>query len=98
MSTTRKPRAKARTNDSLTEMQLMRDQLAAAASRREANESQADAPTAEPEHEAEEQLSELKQQFDQFLEKLNDDLSEIPAATAIGIFALGILVGRLLPR
>lgn len=103
MSTTRKPRAKARTNDSLTEMQLMRDQLAAAASRREANESRADAPTAEPtaaepEHEAEEQFSELKQQFDQFLEKLNDDLSEIPAATAIGIFALGILVGRLLPR
>jgi len=113
MSTTRKPRAKARTNDSLTEMQLMHDQLAAAASRREVSESRAespasDAPTAdptsaepaaaEPEHDAEEQFSELREQFDELLEKLNQDLSEIPTATAIGMFALGVVVGRLLPR
>jgi hypothetical protein len=94
-------------------MQLMHDQLAAAASRREATEPQGESSTsnapnaeptaaepaaAKPEHEAEEQFSELKQQFDELLEKLNQELSEIPTATAIGIFALGVLVGRLLPR
>ena len=63
-----------------------------------ADPTSAEPAAAEPEHEAEEQFSELREQFDELLEKLNQDLSEIPTATAIGIFALGVVVGRLLPR
>jgi hypothetical protein len=43
-------------------------------------------------------LEKIKEQFDGFVELLEKQLHEIPAGTAIAIFALGVLMGRLLPR
>ena len=40
----------------------------------------------------------IKDQLDGFVELVEKQLEEVPAGTAIGIFALGVLVGRLLPR
>jgi len=45
-----------------------------------------------------EDLSRLKAKVEEFVGTIQKDLREIPAATAVGIFALGVLVGRLLPR
>jgi hypothetical protein len=43
-------------------------------------------------------LSHLRVKLDEFMGTLKRDLDEIPAGTAVGIFALGVLMGRLLPR
>ncbi len=43
-------------------------------------------------------LSLLRAKLEEFMGVLQKDLQEIPAATAVGIFALGVLMGRLLPR
>ena len=40
----------------------------------------------------------LKAKLDGLVNTIRKDLGEIPAATAIGIFALGVLVGRLLAK
>lgn len=45
-----------------------------------------------------EDLSRLKAKVEDFVGTIQKDLREIPAATAVGIFALGVLMGRLLPR
>jgi len=43
-------------------------------------------------------VDKIKEQLDGFVELLEKQLHEIPAGTAIAIFALGVLMGRLLPR
>ena len=43
-------------------------------------------------------LSLLRAKLEEFMGTLQKDLREIPATTAVGIFALGVLMGRLLPR
>jgi hypothetical protein len=43
-------------------------------------------------------LSLLKAKLEDFMGMLQKDMREIPATTAVGIFALGVLMGRLLPR
>jgi hypothetical protein len=43
-------------------------------------------------------LSSLRAKLEEFMGTLDRDLQQIPATTAIGIFALGVLMGRLLPR
>ncbi len=43
-------------------------------------------------------VEKIKEQFDGFVELIEKQLHEIPAGTAIAIFALGVLLGRLLPR
>ena len=43
-------------------------------------------------------LAHLRAKLDEFMGTLKRDLDEIPAGTAVGIFALGVLMGRLLPR
>ncbi len=43
-------------------------------------------------------LSQLRGKLEEFMGTLQQDLREIPATTAVGIFALGVLMGRLLPR
>jgi hypothetical protein len=48
-------------------------------------------------HESE-TVEKIKEQLEGFVELLEKQLQEIPAGTAIGIFALGVLLGRLLPR
>jgi hypothetical protein len=51
-----------------------------------------------PEDTSEEDVTRLQSELDKLLESLDNELSEIPTATAVGIFALGVLLGRLLPR
>jgi len=51
-----------------------------------------------PDSEAEEEIATLQGELDKLLENLDNELSEIPTATAVGICALGVLLGRLLPR
>ena len=43
-------------------------------------------------------VDKLKEQFDGFVDLIEKQLEDIPAGTAIAIFALGVLLGRLLPR
>ena len=43
-------------------------------------------------------LSHLRGKFEDFMGILQKDLREVPTTTAVGIFALGVLMGRLLPR
>jgi hypothetical protein len=45
-----------------------------------------------------ETVSRVKEQLEEFVEMLEKQLNEIPAGTAIAIFALGVVLGRLLPR
>jgi hypothetical protein len=45
-----------------------------------------------------ETVDKIKEQFDGFVELIEKHLHEVPAGTAIAIFALGVLLGRLLPR
>jgi hypothetical protein len=45
-----------------------------------------------------ETVDKIKEQFEGFVELLEKQLQEIPAGTAIAIFALGVILGRLLPR
>lgn len=45
-----------------------------------------------------ETVDKIKDQFDGFVELIEKHMQEIPAGTAIAIFALGVLLGRLLPR
>ena len=46
----------------------------------------------------EENLSRLRAKLEELMGTIQKDLREIPATTAVGIFALGVLMGRLLPR
>ena len=43
-------------------------------------------------------LSNLRAKVEEFMGVLQKDLREVPATTAVGILALGVLMGRLLPR
>ena len=42
--------------------------------------------------------SKFEQQLDELYGLLDEQIRDIPTFTALGIFALGILMGRLLPR
>jgi len=52
----------------------------------------------EPAEDQDGNLSLLQAKLEAFMGMLQKDLGEIPATTAVGIFALGVLMGRLLPR
>jgi len=43
-------------------------------------------------------FSQLREKIDEFTEMLQEDLKQNPATTAIVIFALGVLMGRLMSR
>ena len=43
-------------------------------------------------------LDEEREKLDEFMELLQQDLRDIPASSAVGIFALGILLGRFLSK
>ena len=51
-----------------------------------------------PEDEGSSDEEHLRGKLEEFMGTLQKDLREIPATTAVGIFALGVLMGRLLPR
>ena len=76
------------------ELQELREQVKLLADRKTRDEVEEPAEDADEEDE----LARLKAKIEDFVGTIQKDLREIPAATAIGIFALGVLVGRLLPR
>ncbi len=95
-------------DDLSRDMRAMRDQLAEASATRKAAKPEATAtpppeqpaprPSPAKETGTEEEVATFQSELDDLLENLDKELSEIPTATAIGIFALGVLLGRLLPR
>ncbi len=76
------------------EIQELREQVKLLADREASDEVEGPAEDADEK----EDLSRLKAKVEDFVDTIQKDLREIPAATAVGIFALGVLVGRLLPR
>ena len=44
------------------------------------------------------QPSELREKIEEFAELLQKDLKQVPTTTAIAIFALGVLMGRLISK
>ena len=95
-------------DDLRRDMREMRAQLAESSAARKAATPEAkraslpEEPAREPDltedTSNEEDVTRLQSELDKLLESLDDELSEIPTATAVGIFALGVLLGRLLPR
>ncbi len=53
---------------------------------------------AAPEGALGDELGQLRGKLEQFLELLQEDMREMPATSAVAIFALGILLGRFLKR
>ena len=76
------------------EIQELREQVKLLADREARDEVEEPAEDADDEGD----LSRLKAKVEDFVDTIQKDLQEIPAATAVGIFALGVLVGRLLPK
>ncbi len=95
-------------DDLRRDMRAMRAQLAESSAARKAAppeptgasppEQLAPGPSPVPDSDAEEEIATLQGELDKLLENLDNELSDIPTATAVGIFALGVLLGRLLPR
>lgn len=50
------------------------------------------------EKEASAEFSQLRDKLEEFTDLLQQDLKQIPTTTAVAIFALGVLFGRLMPR
>jgi hypothetical protein len=44
------------------------------------------------------ELAQVREKLEEFAELLQQDLKQIQASTAIGIFALGVLMGRLMSK
>jgi len=44
------------------------------------------------------ELTQLREKLEEFADLLQQDLKQIPTTTAVAIFALGILFGRLMSR
>jgi hypothetical protein len=44
------------------------------------------------------ELTQLREKLEEFADLLQQDLKQIPTTTAVAIFALGVLFGRLMPR
>jgi hypothetical protein len=74
------------------------ERLASQVSSQTADPAPSGEPTATSSTAAGEQLSALRSKFEDFLEVIRHDLDEVPTSSAIAIFALGILIGRMLPR
>ena len=80
------------------ELKELRKQVALMAEREESRV-EAEEPSEDEEVGDEEgNLSILRGKLEEFMGTLHQDLRDIPATTAVGIFALGVLMGRLLPR
>lgn len=84
------------------ELEALRTQVAELAAMREAEvKLQAQNESESTEAESEEAPSEstgLDVQIENLIETLGEDIKETKPATLLVVFALGVLVGRLLPR
>ena len=43
-------------------------------------------------------ISKIRENLEEFMGLLEQDLKQVPVTTAVAIFGLGVLFGRLLPR
>ena len=43
-------------------------------------------------------LAKIRESLEEFMELLEQDLKQVPVTTAVAIFGLGVLFGRLMPR
>jgi hypothetical protein len=80
------------------EVQELRKQVELLTDREEPRDEVEEAPEDEGSSDEDLNLSHLRGKLEEFMGTLQKDLQEIPATTAVGIFALGVLMGRLLPR
>jgi hypothetical protein len=85
------------------EMKALREQVEALLAKQSAPSGNPDRPPGETaphgeEHTMQEELHRMREKVAAFAELLRDEAREIPAASAVAIFALGVLMGRLLPR
>jgi ElaB/YqjD/DUF883 family membrane-anchored ribosome-binding protein len=44
------------------------------------------------------QSSQLREKIEEFVDLMEQDLKQVPVTTAVAIFGLGVLFGRLMPR
>jgi hypothetical protein len=84
--------------------------LSAARASKQAADAQPDTPPVEPQTSEKDEVSdvigharaavaadaELKGQFDQLFEHLEQEIKDLPAITTLAVFSLGVLFGRLL--
>lgn len=86
-----------------SEILELKRQMEALMSRQSAQEEGADTapeskePTA-TKKKAGAELSKLHEKLEEFMGLLEQDLKQVPVTTAVAIFGLGVLFGRLLPR
>jgi hypothetical protein len=84
------------------EIKELRGQVAALSrARKQARTSEVEEPAETPKARPSKRTAkepDLGGQFDELYRLLEEQIKDIPTITAIGIFALGILLGRLLPR
>ena len=81
-----------------SEVQELRKQVELLTDREEPRDEVEEPPEDEGSSDEDVNLSLLRAKLEEFMGMLQKDLREIPATTAVGIFALGVLMGRLLPR
>ena len=81
------------------EVQELRKQVELLAAKKATPDREQEIPKTEDQADDEvKDLSSLRAKLEEFMGTLERDLQQIPATTALGIFALGVLMGRLLPR
>ena len=80
------------------EVQELRKQVELLTDREASHDEVEEPPEDEGSSDEDVNLSLLRAKLEEFMGTLQKDLREIPATTAVGIFALGVLMGRLLPR
>jgi len=81
------------------EVQELRKQVELLAAKKATPDREQEIPKTEDQADDEvKDLSSLRAKLEEFMGTLEHDLQQVPATTALGIFALGVLMGRLLPR
>ncbi len=80
------------------ELQALRKQVELLSDREGSRDEVEEPPEDQGSSDEDVNLSLLRAKLEEFMGTMQKDLREIPATTAVGIFALGVLMGRLLPR
>ncbi len=81
-----------------SEVQELRKQVELLTDSKESRDEVEEPPEDAESSSEDENLSHLRVRLEEFMGTLQKDLREIPATTAVAIFALGVLVGRLISR
>ena len=85
------------------EIEELRKQIKELTSQQPAKRASAKSPPKESEppatpKDAEGEFSQFHEKLEEFAELMQQDLKQIPATTAVAIFALGVLMGRLMSK